>query len=84
MIERDYFLAFANFPGVGPIKFNKLIKTFGSAKSAWNSPLSELEPVLKSALTKKFEIFKKDFDFEIKIPLNEGIVSYIRYIQNNK
>ena len=27
---------------------------------------------------------KKDFDFDIKIPLNEGIVSYIRYIQNNK
>lgn len=37
MDERDYWLAFSSFPGVGPIKFQKLLKEFGSAKKAWNS-----------------------------------------------
>ncbi|KKQ34914.1 MAG: protecting protein DprA protein, partial [Microgenomates group bacterium GW2011_GWA2_37_6] len=40
--ERNYYLAFSNFPGVGPIKFEKLLKHFGSAKAAWNGSLEQL------------------------------------------
>jgi cell division protein FtsI/penicillin-binding protein 2 len=29
--ERGYYLGFSNFSGIGPIKFEKLIREFGSA-----------------------------------------------------
>lgn len=41
MSERDYYLAFSNFPGVGPVKFKNIIASFGSAKNAWNGDLTE-------------------------------------------
>lgn len=61
-MERNFYLAFANAPGIGPIKFNKLIKTFGSAKSAWGSSEEELEEVLGKSLTAKFIVFRDQFD----------------------
>lgn len=61
-MERDFYLAFSNAPGIGPIKLQKLIKTFGSAKNAWETSAEDLEQVLKPALTKKFISFKKEFD----------------------
>ena len=64
MSERSYYLAFSNFPGVGPIKFNKLLKHFGGAMAAWNGSIKDLEEVLKPSLTKKFEDFRKTFDIE--------------------
>ncbi len=64
MDERDYYLAFSNASGIGPIKFNKLIKQFGSAKAAWNGSITKLEPVLKPALTKKFETFRSELDID--------------------
>ncbi|MBI2032789.1 MAG: DNA-protecting protein DprA [Candidatus Levybacteria bacterium] len=64
MLERNYYLAFSNFSGVGPIKFEKLLKHFGSAEKAWKAQRDELEPILKPALTKKFEDFRKEFDFD--------------------
>ena len=35
--REDYYLAFSNFPGVGPVKFKKIVGHFGSAKKAWNA-----------------------------------------------
>src|SRR3989344_5578483 len=64
MAERSYYLAFSNFPGIGPIKFNKLLKTFGSAKAAWNSSISSLESIIGKSYAAKFEIFRKEFDLE--------------------
>ncbi|HZQ29911.1 MAG TPA: hypothetical protein VFA93_02440 [Patescibacteria group bacterium] len=34
--ERNYWLAFSVFPGIGPKKFSLLLKTFGTAKKTWN------------------------------------------------
>lgn len=62
MKERSYYLAFSNFPGIGPILFNKLLKEFGSAKDAWGATEASLLPVLKPSLTSKFISSRKEFD----------------------
>lgn len=64
MDERNYFLAFSNFPGVGPIKFESLIKHFGSAKDAWEARSSDLKSLLGEKLSAKFEDFRKTFNIE--------------------
>lgn len=64
MIEKSYYLAFSNFSGIGPIKFLKLLKTFGSAKDAWNASENELLEILKPALSEKFFNFRKEFEIE--------------------
>jgi len=78
MSEKNYYLGFSNFPGIGPIKFDKLIKHFGSAKAAWDADRSELEPILKQSLTKKFETFRKEFDIESYIKkLGKQKISFV-------
>ncbi len=64
MGERSVYLAFSILPGIGPVKFKKLIKHYGSAKSAWSSTRSDIELVLGKSLTEKFESFRKEFDAE--------------------
>ena len=64
MNESEYYLAFSNAPGVGPIKFEKLRKAFGSAEEAWEAEQPELEQILKPVLTSKFLEFREKFDIE--------------------
>ena len=64
MTDRDFWLGFSLSPGIGPKKFNLLIRNFGSAEKAWSASESELEPILKPALTSKFLGFRQYFDFE--------------------
>lgn len=64
MKEKSYYLAFSNFSGIGPIKFEKLISEFGSAENAWKASKLDLELILKPALTSKFEVFRKEFEIE--------------------
>lgn len=64
MFDRSYFLGFSNFSGVGPIKFEKLIREFGSAKAAWYAPKEKLESIIGKSHAEKFEAFKKEFDFD--------------------
>ena len=59
MNESEYYLAFSNAPGVGPIKFEKLRKAFGSAEEAWEAEQTELEQILKPVLTSKFLEFRE-------------------------
>jgi len=33
--ERAYWLSLAQIPGVGPVTFNRLVTTYGSARAAW-------------------------------------------------
>lgn len=40
--EREAWVAFSTFPQIGPVRFEHLLKTFGSAKDAWNAPEREL------------------------------------------
>lgn len=51
--EQSYWVAFSVFPGIGPVRFGHLLNTFGTAKAAWFSPLSD-----------KFIHFRKTFDLD--------------------
>jgi DNA processing protein len=64
MTEKYNYLGFSVFPGIGPKKFDMLLKNFGSAKTAWESSRSDLEQVMGKSLTLKFEDFRKEFDIE--------------------
>ncbi|MEK9176298.1 MAG: DNA-processing protein DprA [Patescibacteria group bacterium] len=50
--------------GIGPKKFEVLLKNFGSAKAAWNGSISELEQVIGKSLTAKFVDFRTKFNVE--------------------
>jgi DNA processing protein len=62
--ERNYYLFFSNFPGVGPVKFKKILAHFGSAKKAYEANPDEFGEIAGKALGKKFENFRNEFDFE--------------------
>lgn len=62
MQERDYFLGFSAFSGIGPGRFRLLIETFGFAEAAWTSARPRLAEVLKEKLTSDFLKFRDTFD----------------------
>lgn len=64
MQERDFWLGFSVFPGIGPILFQALLEKFGSAKDAWNGSDKDLRDVLKDKLTEKFVAFRKRYSLE--------------------
>lgn len=64
MDERLYWLGFSVFPGVGPKKFDVLLKTYGSAKDAWKAQENELKAVLGNVLSEKFVQSRKTFSLE--------------------
>src|SRR3989338_2776375 len=73
MTDRDYFLPFSSFPGIGPLKFEKLIKHFGTAKNA-----SDLRKLLGEKLTEKFDDFRSKFDIaEFERILKQKKIDYV-------
>lgn len=64
MSEDLYWLGFSAFSGVGPLRFQKLLKNFGAAKDAWHASEKDISPVLGNALTQKFLLFKATFSPE--------------------
>ena len=73
--ERNYWLGFSVFSGVGPIKFKKLLAQFGSAKDAWEAAKTDLEKVLREKLAEKFDQFRNAFsisDYARRL-LREGV-----------
>lgn len=82
MTERDYYLGFSSFPGIGPIKFSVILKTFGSAKDAWNAREKELEQILKS-LAPKFIKFRNSFEIdEFQTQLKKQKISFVTLDDN--
>lgn len=59
--ERNYWLAFSVFSGIGPIKFKLLLNRFGSAKDAWNATKLDFAKVVGEKLTEKFYKFRNIF-----------------------
>ena len=51
--EQKYWVAFSAFPGIGPVRFQSLLDTYGTAKAAWFSPVSDT-----------FIHFRKTFDID--------------------
>lgn len=64
MGERLYWLGFSVFPGIGPLRFQKLLSRFGSAKAAWSASSADLGTHLGEVLSGKFEKFRSDFSVE--------------------
>jgi len=62
--DLQYYLAFSFFPGIGPIKFDILLKHFQSVKCAYEAPSAELLQVMGQSLGEKFIRFRNEFDFE--------------------
>src|SRR3990167_3775496 len=83
MNESEYYLAFSNAPGVGPIKFEKLRKAFGSAEEVWEAEQPELEQILKPVLTSKFLEFREKFDIENYLKkLKKQKISFVSFIDD--
>ncbi len=60
--EKQYWLAFSAFPGIGPLRFKILIDYFGSAKRAWQAGVKDLLEIgLGEKLTEKFLRFRDGF-----------------------
>jgi len=64
MNEKSYWLGFSCFSGIGPVKFNQIIKRFNSAKEAWFASKKDLEEALGEGLSTKFEVFRNSFDLK--------------------
>lgn len=64
MEEELYWLGFSAFPGIGSIKFQKLLKSFGNAKSAWNCSKNDLGDVIGLTLLAKFDSFRTRFSIK--------------------
>lgn len=64
MDEKDYWLGFSVFSGIGPFKFKKILKEFGSAKKAWNASNSKILRILGENLGPKFVDFRNEFSIE--------------------
>jgi len=65
MTERDAYIAFSVFPGIGPMRFRLLLDYFGSAKRAWEAPLKEWESIhIGETLFRKFSQFRTVFNID--------------------
>ncbi len=64
MDERDYWLGFSVFPGIGPFRFKKILEEFGTAKKAWNCSNSKILKILGESLGPKFVDFASKFSIE--------------------
>ncbi len=62
MTEREAYIGFASFPGIGPQRFKLLVDYFGSAEKAWTQPEKTLVGIgLGPSLTGKFLAFRTSF-----------------------
>jgi len=64
MDERNYWLGFSVFSGIGPFKFKKILEDFGTAKKAWDSSDIKIKKNLGESLGIKFVDFRSQFSIE--------------------
>lgn len=84
MSEREYYLAFSLMPGVGPKKFDLLLKNYGTAEKAWNDDSSLLNIILGEKLLQKFVKFKSELKIEEHLfNLKKEKADYICLSDNN-
>ena len=70
--DLPYMVGFSRFPGIGPARFSLLYDYFGSAKAAWEAPVSELKRIkLGDRLSEQFVAFRNTAD----------PVSYLRVLE---
>ncbi|MCX6783186.1 MAG: DNA-processing protein DprA [Candidatus Levybacteria bacterium] len=64
MEEREYYLGFSVFPGIGPVFFGKLITRFKNVEKAWNAPFKEISMIIGENLALRFISFRDNFSFQ--------------------
>ncbi|MEK7605658.1 MAG: DNA-processing protein DprA [Patescibacteria group bacterium] len=62
MSERDYWLGFSLCEGIGPKRFDQLLKAFGSAKDAWHASEADIVGVIGRVFAVKVAAFRSTFD----------------------
>jgi DNA processing protein len=62
-----YYLAFSHFIGIGPVRFEALIKHFGNVEKAYKGDIHTIKHVIGSVLGEKFDQFRRQFDPVTKI-----------------
>lgn len=79
LTERDYWLAFSCFPGIGSRRFPILLKFFGGAKKAWQAKTGVWRKLGASGkLVDEFLEFRKNFDpAAAKVNLQKALVSFM-------
>ncbi|MDA1316527.1 MAG: DNA-processing protein DprA [bacterium] len=76
----QYYLGFSYFMGIGPIKFDLLMRVFGDAASAYNASPQDLTTYLGVSLANKFVVFRNSFNpqKEIESIIKSGITVLTR------
>lgn len=63
--EKQYWVAFSTFEGIGPMRFKLLLDYFGSAKAAYNADRKQLMTIgLGQKLIEEFIDFRNKFNFD--------------------
>jgi DNA processing protein len=84
MEERDYFLGFSVFSGIGPKRLQQLLKTFGSAKNAWEGDESVLRETVGNFVAEGFVRYRREFSIDTyKKRLEEKTVQFISLIDTS-
>ncbi len=65
--ELKYWLWWNRVPGVGPVRFYKLLETFGSMKDAWHSSLSELRSLIGEKVVSSLQETKTNWDPDLEM-----------------
>lgn len=58
------YLGFSYFLGIGPYRFDNLIRYFGDVITAYTAPIEDLNKVVSRDCAQKFTAFKKNFNPE--------------------
>ena len=62
-----YYLGFSYCEGIGPTKFDVLIRAFGTVATAYQAPQHELTTYLGAKLASRFVVFRNSFDAQKEI-----------------
>lgn len=57
--NRDYYLGFSAFKGIGPMRMQRLLDHFGEVKNVWNGDAADLEKILGKNIAERFLVFRK-------------------------
>lgn len=77
-MEKDYYLAFSQCLGIGPKRFEMLLKQFGSAKAAFLATNPEIRELFGQYIAGVFSKFKNEFDPALaKAELEEKNIVFI-------
>jgi DNA processing protein len=76
----QYYIGFSYCEGIGPTKFDVLVRAFGDVKTAYNASQQDLSKFLGLKLTSRFVAFRNSFDAqkEIKSITQSGITVLTR------